>query len=155
MRIYHTDESIFDIALRQKQPCVVCVTTNGCLRENGDGVMGAGVAKQCLDILPDAETTLGEHLRHNGNIIGELGQKELVTFLSFPTKHNWRDKSDMDLIRQSCFDLLLWKNQHPDIKYVLLTPPGCGLGGLDWETEVGPEIAKILNHRDILVVLRK
>lgn len=153
MRTYHTNDDIFDIALRQPEPCAVCITTNGCTRKNGNGIMGAGIAKQCLSFLPDAEIRLGQHLNQNGNIIGELGQKEKVTFLSFPTKNDYRNNSDMNLICQSCCDLLLWKNQHPEIKYILMPPPGCGLGGLDWN-EVGPVISKILNDRNILIILK-
>ena len=146
-----TTKSIFDIVKNEQTQCGCCITTNGCCRKNGNGIMKAGIAKQFLEIYPNAEKVLGRHLRENGNIVGELGKIGNVTFLSFPTKDNWRDNSSIKLICNSCISLMNWKYSHPEIDKIYMVPPGCGLGGLNY-SEVINYILPLLDNSIIMVV---
>jgi len=142
---------------------MVCVTTN--LRRAGSGraVMSAGVAKHVRDNirlvttkeyqtpLPDAR--YGEMLRKhvfNTTVIGRV-IGATYKLVAFPTKIDWRNPSDLDLIVRSAHHL-------SDLAYpgdiCLLPRPGCGLGGLSWEDEVRPRIRHLM-HDGIIVVGRE
>ena len=90
-------------------------TTNGNIKKDGKAVMGKGLAKWVKEnlefyhlgrwIAPDK--ALGIRLRDKGNIPHlfiarkKKNPKEKFLALSIPTKHNWWEKSDIELIRQS------------------------------------------------------
>lgn len=152
---------IFDFAkAKMKAESAICITTNTMLRSSGSGIMGAGIAKQAAGLCPEAEACLGELIRSNGACVGEIGELRsesghAIKLLAFPTKHDWRDKSDIELIRQSAWQLHLWSCQHPTVKYILLPPVGCGLGGLDWESDVEPVVSAFLKGRKFITYFRK
>lgn len=126
-----------------------CITTNGVLRRNGHAIMGAGVAKVCVERMPNAEALLGPKIRQNGNITQLIGYYNDKPVLSFPTKNHWRDSSDIELIKQSCRDLIDYINTH-NLQRVLLPKPGCQNGGLDWST-VRAEITPLLDERVVII----
>lgn len=132
----------------------ICITTNGIVKRDGHAVMGAGIAKQA-NILFHCSRDLGNLLRACGNHAFHLGLKyaygHMYHVFSFPTKHNWRDNSNLDLIRQSAEELVELCNQHR-ITTCYLPPAGCGLGSLDWETQVKPVLAPILDDRFIIIL---
>ncbi|AGB50609.1 hypothetical protein Metho_2469 (plasmid) [Methanomethylovorans hollandica DSM 15978] len=116
------------------------VTTNSIIKKNGTLVMGAGVAKQASLRYPGLPRILAEHVRKNGNIPYIVPEYRIV---SFPTKYNWKDPSDLSLIRESArkiADIL------PIDSSCGLSKPGCGNGGLKWE-QVKPLIEDILDDR--------
>ncbi len=125
-----------------------CITTNGAIRANGNAIMGAGIALQARIKHPDIERCLGMLIQRYGNRVHYI-EHNLV---SFPTKFHWKDRSNLDLIRQSARELveLLTHPPFSRCKRVLLTRPGCGNGGLDWP-EVKPAIAPLLDSRFIIV----
>ena len=120
------------------QANVVCIPTNGFIRRNGKGVMGAGVAKQGRDKYRylGLETILGRELRTKGNHIIYL----MPWLWTFPVKHKWSEPADLDLIKRSAEELR--NAQDPNLIYVL-PRPGCGNGQLKWE-DVKPIIEPIL-----------
>jgi hypothetical protein len=82
---------------------------------------------------------------------------------SFPTKHDWWEQSDIELIESSCCEIVEWldvlalkyKDQYPysdltKVHVIYMTKAGCGAGGLKWE-EVKPVMGKILDDRFIVV----
>ena len=123
----------------------VAVPTNGVVKADGCLVMGAGVAKQARDRfrgvrdcgIPSIDTYLGEKVSKHGNRVflydGSPDDPSNSDFrcFSFPTKHHWRDPSDLDLIIESWCSLA----QHACSMgiEVYMPRPGCGLGGLQWE----------------------
>ena len=122
-----------------------CITTNGVVNKLGYLVMGAGVAKLAKRRFRELPYLLGQKIDERGNhvyIIDEYGMA------SFPTKHHWKDDSDINLIVQSCRELLHISKKWD---YVILPRPGCGLGGLAWN-EVKPIISEIL-HQDKFIVV--
>lgn len=132
------------------------ITTNGMWKSNGHAVMGAGIAKQADERIYSLGKLLGSQLISFGNHCYYFrGRPDIKTgralnVLTFPTKHDWREKSDIGLIRQSCTEAKVICDRFR-VQKVYLTRPGCGLGGLDWETQVKPVISQILDDRFIIV----
>lgn len=113
---------------------IIAVTTNGILNSRSELVMGKGIALEAKYRNPNLPKTLGGMVKQFGNIPFLVDR-----IISFPTKHHWKDKSDIELIKQSARILVeLAKG-----RAVYLTRPGCGCGGLKWEN-VKPVIAEIL-----------
>ncbi len=109
----------------------LCVTTNAISKRNGDLVMGAGVAKAVAKAYPEVPTILGSHVRKNGNVPYAI--KVIGGYvISFPTKNDWRDDSDLDLIVDSMKALIAIMDER-NLKSVLLPRPGCANGGLNWD----------------------
>lgn len=125
---------------------LICVTTNGTIRKNGAGVMGRGNAFEATKRFPQLEAQLGKHLRENGNHVGFIG----IKLLAFPTKNEWHQKSDLDLIQRSCRELMeIVKRENCT---VLLPRPGVGNGKLDWNGQVLPLLEQELKDDRIYVI---
>lgn len=103
------DKDIFTIANNKTNTNIICVTTNGMIKKNGEAVMNAGIAKSVNDRF-HVGFKLANHLRANGNTCADLGeyiyQNSKYHVVSFPTKENWRDKSIIDLIIKSARQLV-------------------------------------------------
>lgn len=110
----------------------ICITTNGFIKNNEEGVMGAGCAKQAAKLYPDLPRLLGVSLRQRGNVVSSLTEQ----YISFPVKHNWWEDADMNLIVESTIELKKRALQQPNIKFIL-PRPGCGNGKLDWKAVRG------------------
>lgn len=130
---------------------LLCITTNGTVKKDGDAVMGAGIAKQAKEIFPWIPAQLGQFLSKYGNRMCYLG----CNLITFPVKHNWYEKADIQLIKASCKELMdslddLKEDRGCEVK-ALLVRPGCGNGKLNWETEVKPVISKLLDDRVVVI----
>lgn len=150
---------------------VVCITTNGYVKPNGEAVMGRGVARQAVDRFPDLPMTLGALLGIHGNCVLELLQDKLVSFPVKPREgiakvHNvvrhmrhrfricdrvpgWAMVAEWSIIGRS-LDQLARLRELRGWEKVYLPRPGCGAGELDWEKQVKPMCAK---RGDWLVVM--
>ena len=123
----------------------VCVTTNGVVKRDGTLVMGAGIAKQARDRVPGIDRVFGDGVKLLGNIPLIFNTaKGTPNIISLPTKHHWKDKSDLDLIIKSVAHIA--KTMRPTDS-IALTRPGCALGGLSWEHTVKPAIEPLLDDR--------
>ena len=144
-----TKEDIFSLPTGKND--AVIVTTNNALRKNGNAIMGKGIAKLALSLVPNAERILGEHIRTYGDSakICVLDANN-YHMLAFPTKHHWRDKSDVKLIAEACRELMTVKQQL-GLGAIYLPPLGCGLGGLRWKEDVKPVVSQILDDYCIAV----
>lgn len=132
----------------------VCVTTNGIVKTNGQAVMGAGIAKQA-DQLFHLSNLLGKYLKQYGNRAFNLGRfqrpnGDVFTVFSFPTKHDWKEDSDITLICKSAEQLMQMCDKF-GITKCFLPPVGCGCGRLNYETTVKPWIEQILDDRFVIV----
>lgn len=137
------------------------ITTNGTVKKNGECVMGRGCALEAVkgvwDIVgswPGLPNILGAAISCDGNVPHYLGA--CVTpatgiLWSFPVKHEWYQKADIALIKQSA-ELLVqeccayaddWTDRDP---VIVLPRPGCGNGSLRWEN-VKPVLEPILDDR--------
>jgi len=125
----------------------VCVTTNGVIKKNGELVMGAGVALQAKQKFPEIPGVLGLAVKDWGNTVIYLPKHYVI---SFPTKNDWRNPSDLGLIKQSAHKLLNLTNAR-NFDHVYLTPPGCGNGGLHWSV-VEPILQALFDNRFVIVL---
>lgn len=154
MRIMTNVKDVFELPKGRQD--AVCINTNGMTAQNGHAVMGAGMAKDADDRFVGLSETLGTLLRSNGNHTYYIGgffdstTGKTMTIFTFPTKNDWRNGSDLTLIEQSAKELVLLVTQF-GIENCYLAAPGCGLGGLDWETQVRPVLEPILDDRFVVV----
>lgn len=146
----------------------ICVTTNGIVRDDGTAVMKKGIALKCAKLWPETPRILGGLLQYGNvpyqlgyvNKAGEFQTKVIVEagfmcrIFSFPTKYDWRDGSDIELIRQSSQYMVRYANEL-DMKYIALSQPGCINGGLSWDKDVKPVLAKIFDDRFYIVTTEK
>lgn len=153
---------IFGLAKQCKYPCAVVIGTNCMIKKNGRAVMGAGIAAQAQIYDKNVDANLASLIRNNYpavtamGIIGEFKSdkiSESVRIINFPTKIDWRDNADIDLIYQSAYNLSLFAKQHPEIEVFLLHKLGCGCGRLNF-ADVYPVLNNILTENKFKLVLR-
>lgn len=151
MNILYTALNIFDLPITHDGSEAVCVTTNGMVKKDGHAVMGKGIAKEADDRYACSKQ-LGILLQQNGNHAYPLTMvAEGFYLLSFPTKYDWRDNSDINLIAQSAKEIVRLCSML-GIKRCYLPKPGCANGRLNWENQVYPVIANILDDRFTVVI---
>lgn len=143
-----------DIFMLPQTGEAVCVTTNGIVKQNGHAVMGAGIALQANNQF-HLSAKLGSYLKQYGNRAFNLGKYRrydghVFTVFSFPTKHDYRNDSDITLICKSAEELVEMCNKF-GITRCYLTRPGCGCGKLNWENIVKPWLSQILDDRFVVV----
>lgn len=134
------------------------------------GVMGKGVASRAKYLFPAAYVYYQELCRKRKLQLGKpylykrensvevqladepfsLPQVNMETwYLLFPTKYHWRNRADLEGIRQG----LQWIQQNyqkEGIHSLALPALGCGLGWLQWQ-EVGPVLCRYLSALNIPV----
>lgn len=124
----------------------ICITTNGFVKKNGECVMGRGCAQQCRDRFPEFAKELGKSIVDTGNRVYLF---EKLRILTFPTKRVWWENSDLELIRKSTEQLIVFADNMPEVTFYL-PRPGCSNGGLQWE-DVREAIAPILPDNIIVI----
>lgn len=128
-----------------KPNVVICITTNGFVKRNGQAVMGRGCAKELADKVSHFPAMLGQAIQKNGNVVQAFGATiDCITtqIITFPVKHKWFDNADLLLIEKSAKELKLFADKYNDHTFYL-PRPGCGNGNLRWE-DVKPVIENIL-----------
>lgn len=118
------------------------ITTNGSIRHDGKAVMGRGCAKEAALKFPRLPRLLGGMLEASGNRVYFFEDRVLVApfgLFTFPVKHTWHARADLDLIAQSVeqFGRQLLRSA----TYVM-PRPGCGNGQRTW-SEVRPIVAAL------------
>lgn len=135
------------------------ITTNGDTNNKGEAVMGRGCALEAKQKSMGIDRALGHLLKTFGNkprfllTPGDvLDDGTPCTLLTFPVKHHWRDKADLDLIKSSANiieDMITAVFENKKVR-VVMPRPGCGNGHLDW-ANVKPILDPILDDRFIAV----
>ena len=149
-------ENIFTLASGKNE--AICINTNGICKKDGSAVMGKEIAKTADELYHISEK-LGKYLKEYGNRAFDLGmysgygEKEHHV-LTFPTKNNWWENSDIRLIRKSAEEIIRICD-HRKIKKCYLPPIGNINENLDYENIVKPVISKILDNRFIVVLDKK
>lgn len=129
---------------------VICITTNGDVKRNGECVMGRGVALQAKQKWPDIAMALGRNIRNHGNFTRVIGEYDNKIIVGLPVKYHWSDHADLKLIIESIRILRTLTNLNR-WAFVALPRPGCGNGGLLWKY-VKPAIdAEHLDDRFIII----
>lgn len=127
-------------------PCdAICITTNMNIKKNKRAVMGAGIARLFSLKVPNLDLIMAKSLIQYGHVCRILTKYNNINLISFPTKHDWYNKSDKDLIRKSALELMEIVSNN-NFKRVLLPKPGCSNGGLNWD-DIGPMLNDILDDR--------
>jgi len=132
----------------------LCITTNGVVKKNGRGVMGKGIALQARQRFSNIDLILGKKIKARGNVVSSLVKDGDRIIIAFPTKNDWRDPSDIDLIIQSAEQLKKHFKNNESKPLVMLPRPGCGNGGLEWE-EAKEKISPILDSDRFIIIDRK
>lgn len=135
---------------------LVC-TTNKIIKKDGRLVMGAGIAKDFKNKFEGLDKIWGVMtLKYEDTGVyaalsspTEEDPKEWLLF-SFPTKYNWKDKSDLQLIYKSLKTLVTVCNCF-GLEKILITRPGCGNGGFSWENNMENACRPFLDDRFTVV----
>jgi hypothetical protein len=122
---------------------VICITTNGFVKSNGEAVMGRGCAKEATVKVPGITKILGGLISLRGNHVNMLTDRPLPLIMSFPVKHKWWEEADLALIKRSAEELAEFGSHGWSHKQFMLPRPGCGNGRLSW-SDVKPVIENIL-----------
>jgi len=127
----------------------IVIPTNGFVKNDGECVMGRGLAYEAKRRFPDLPLELGKRIREYGNVVFVFVKYRIITF---PVKYNWYEKADMDLIRRSAIGLreMFRFNLIGMPTPVYLPKVGCGNGKLNW-FEVRAMLEMLLND-DFIVV---
>lgn len=108
------------------------ITTNGAIRRDGCAVMGRGCAREAAQRYPAFPKLLGDRLKATGNRVYFFADQTLGApcgVFTFPVKHHWNERADMDLIAASVES---FKRQLLACARYVMPRPGCGNGQLDW-----------------------
>lgn len=124
---------------------VLCITSNGFVKSNGECVMGAGIAKEAKEKFPKVPRILGAYIKKYGNRCFKLAKVNDTYLVNFVVKHNWWENADIDLIIKSCKEVTEMANKF-GWKKILLPRPGCGNGKLNW-SDVKPILSHLLDDR--------
>ena len=107
---------------------IICITTNGFVKKNGEAVLGRGCAYEATQRIPGIAKRLGEWIITNGNVPCWL----TTGLVTFPVKRVWWEKADLKLIEESAAWLRAVATETlPGHKFIL-PRPGCGNGQLAW-----------------------
>lgn len=129
----------------------LCITTNGIIRQDGKAVMGRGIALQAKQRCPNIDSILAKQIKTHGNVVAPLLKLNNKWILSFPTKHHWKNPSDLKLIKQSAKQLKQYFDKAKKKPIILLPRPGCANGGLNWQ-EVKKILEPILTDDNFIVI---
>lgn len=130
--------------------CSILVCPVNCV-----GVMDKGLAAQFKDNFPESFTIYQlfckyEMLKNGLNPALSVTDFDDKMVLLFPTQNRPTDRSDINAIEASLALLRVHINVGEYDEYSIAFPKiGCGLGGLDWESEVRPLIEKYLGDAPI------
>ena len=130
----------------------IVIPTNGFVKNNGDAVMGRGVALQATKRFLGINKKLGQAIKKVGNRPVAFSGQRLLTL---PTKHHWTQEADTELIGTSAELLVELVDKHKLDAPYYLPRVGCGNGKRKWETEVHPVLKEILDDRFVVVELGK
>ncbi|TAD95743.1 MAG: phosphatase [Bacteroidetes bacterium] len=126
---------------------------------NTVGVMGKGIALQFKEAFPNNYQMYREVCKKKELdiakllIIKEINLKgELKWIINFPTKKDWKQKSEYQYIELG-LEILAQKILELNIKSIALPPLGCGNGGLEWEKVRSMMIKYLENLEEVEIMI--
>ena len=132
---------------------IVCILTNGTVTKNGLNPMGGGIAAEALERNPGLDYICGDAIKNDNLCLG-IDKKSKSYLFRFETKKQVWLPSDITTISDS-LDRLIRLALHFSDRTILLPRPGCGYGGLDWDTDVKPLLEKKLKNINNIIVFSK
>lgn len=131
-------------------------STSQCLVNpvNTVGVMGAGLALAFRHKYPTMFQTYKQLCHANALHVGQimfyrLRAEDRIICL-FPTKEDWRNKSQFEYIDTGLQAFVKYYKDW-DITSAAFPKLGCGLGGLDWESHIQPLMERRLGDLPIRI----
>jgi hypothetical protein len=159
------NEDIFD---KIKVADAICITTN-CSIYNSINPMGAlaGAAAQRWKNIPEIYAKLIYIAGNVPCILGHISKDNPKDFISIfeeiyldrskytlliavPTMYKLGEPADLNLVERSMSLLLELTNDY-NLSQVYAVRFGCGVGGLDWQTQVYPTANELLDDRFIIM----
>jgi hypothetical protein len=131
------------------QGMFVVITTNTSCRKDGTAVMGGGIALAAARKFKGLDARYGQHLRTSPDPEKPVYLKKDKLIL-LPTKREVQYDAPLDLVEKNILWLKALSGNHPDWG-IALVPLGCGLGGLDWGTQVQPLVDEHLSNGKFVV----
>lgn len=132
-------------------PCPILVNPVNCV-----GVMGAGLAKEFKDRYPGMFSIYKTYCKNNllnpgkiAIVVADLESDKRI--LLFPTKQHWQDQSKLEWIEDGLQELAMQIYSGIITDPIAMPKIGCGLGGLDWDSQVKPLIEKYLGNLNLLI----
>jgi len=112
------------------------------------GIMGAGLAKQCVQKHPEVLNRyqlacVSKQIRPGHPVV-------IDKFIMFPTKDHWKDPSELIWIKEGLKQI---PKLVEGVQRLAVPRIGCGLGSLDWESQVKPLCLTLLwgLHTEIII----
>lgn len=123
-----------------------CITTNSYIRNDGEVVMGRGIAKQTKNLFEDLPLALGNKIKGRCGHLGTYGvlptnRNENDKFVAFQVKTHFKNDADLSLIRASTEGLGQMASKYEERRFDL-NFPGIGNGGRD-QSEVMPIVKEL------------
>lgn len=143
------NQNVWDIADNKS---IICILTNNSI-VNDRNIMGAGIAREALDRNPNLDKHCADCINHNDYVLGIDKQSNAILF-RFPTKNDVWYNSSLSVIEDSLRELVYTARLNKNYK-IYLPRPGCGCGGLDWESQVKPLCEKYLNNSKNIFIVSK
>lgn len=119
---------------------------------NTVGVMGKGIALAFKKKYPDMFNKYRELCKNKQFDMGQLWLYKTPDkwILNFPTKRDWRQKSQLEDIEKG-LQKFVAEYEQMEITSISFPMLGCGSGGLNWESQVRPLMEQYLAALPIAV----
>lgn len=127
-----------------EQGRVIVVPTNGYVNKDGKAVMGKGLAHQASKLFRNLDFALGNQIKKDGSNVFYFPRQRLIMF---PTKDNWKNPAEIDIIINSCKALKRLMEVNSELR-VAMPKVGCGWGKLEWDKDVAPIILQFFGSYD-------
>lgn len=123
-----------------------CITTNSYIRNDGEVVMGRGIAKQAKNLFDDLPLALGNKIEESCGHLGTYGilpsnRNDIDKMVAFQVKTHFKNDATVGLIENSAKALGRMAHKY-DGKRFDLNFPGIGNGGRD-QSEVMPIVKEL------------
>lgn len=120
----------------------VCVLTNDTILADGLNPMGGGIAREALDRNPGLDKIVAESI-DKGTFWLCRDSKTKSYLYRLSTKSSVFMPSTLEHLELSLYQLSVCLECFKEVTF-LIPRPGCGFGGLDWDTQVKPLCEKYL-----------
>jgi hypothetical protein len=131
--------------LAEYMKAYVIIPTNGFVKNNGECVMGRGLALQATRRFPRIAKMIGGKIKRHGNHVFIFDHEKIITF---PVKHNWWEPAHLSLIERSAIELRMIERKG---EFILIPHVGCGNGKRSWD-DVKPILEKYLSDCSGIII---
>lgn len=132
---------------------IVCILTNDTINRAGKNPMGAGIALEALSRNPTLDELMVDAILSGHRLLTTDCISNAILYRFSTKKEVWLD-ADLDTIENSLRDLKTYIDDNKTMT-VLLPRPGCGCGGLDWDTQVKPLVEKYFKNYTNVYIFSK